>query len=75
MRSTHVLDDRHLVSPARGSDCDAAHASIVNSFQTTLTPNPEKLYKCYSVIKEQKPNLECALQMLSSSGASGLEIA
>jgi len=26
----------------------------LNSFQTTLTPNPKKLYKCRSVIKQHK---------------------
>ena len=27
---------------------------IINSFQTTLTPNPEKLYKYYSVTKQEE---------------------
>ena len=28
--------------------------TFMNSFQTTLTPNPEKLYKCYYVTKREE---------------------
>ena len=44
----------------------------VNSFQTTITPNPEKFYKYHSVAKQEETLFECALQMLSISGAGGL---
>ena len=43
----------------------------LNSFQTTLSPNPEKLHTRYSPTNKTH-NCECALQMFSSSGAGGL---
>ena len=48
----------------------------VYSFQTTLTPNPEKFCGYCSAVmnKYETCSFECALQMLSSSGANGLEI-
>ena len=45
--------------------------TFFNSFQTTLTSNPEKLHEYCSVAKRGKHVFECA-QMLSSSGAGGL---
>ena len=46
----------------------------MSSFQTTLTPNPEKLYKYRSVTKQYET---CVLNELfktcASSGAGGLE--
>ena len=45
----------------------------MNSFQTTLNPNPDKFYEHYSVMIQHNMCLnECALQVLSSSGAGGL---
>ena len=45
----------------------------MDSFQTNLIPNPEKLYKWYYVKRNtQKHAGECALQTLSTSGAGGL---
>ena len=44
----------------------------LKSFQTTLTPNPNKFYNYCSAWDKQKHMFERALQMLSSSGAGGL---
>ena len=35
-----------------GAFASLKEARDVNSFQTTLSPNPEQLYKYYSVIKQ-----------------------
>ena len=45
---------------------------IMNSFQTTLSPNPKKYINV--ALQQNKKNIvfERALQMLSSSGAGGL---
>ena len=47
---------------------------MMNSFQTTLTPNPDKLYKSNVTLQrnKQKSAFERALPMLASSGAGGL---
>ena len=36
---------------------------MLNSFQTALTPNPEKLYDYCDVMKQYKHVFECALQV------------
>ena len=49
-------------------------ALFMNSFQTTLSPNPEQIHVYMLLCYETTINMffECALQMLSSSGAGDL---
>ena len=52
-----------------------AQARALNSFQTALTPNPDMLCNHCSGTHNNKTHVfECALQMLSSSGAVGWKV-
>ena len=41
------------VHRVHAQDIFAKQQTCMNSFQTTLTPNPEKSYRYYSVMKQQ----------------------
>ena len=50
----------------------AARSPCMDSFQTTLTPNPDKFYSYDPVMRQTKHVFERALHVFPSSGAGGL---
>ena len=53
--SLHLIERLKPERLARFSPFETSEARRnLNSFQTTLTPNPEKLCKCYSVMKQDE---------------------